>query len=90
MHASFPAHGSSKPLTSAGLLLVGKNLLVAIEVQELHVVEIIFPAEPFGDKAVDVEVLAIVHALAAARTDAVLAFCQSPLSAAKVGLSANR
>ena len=62
---AFPAHGSSNPLTSSGLLLVGECLLVAEEVQELLIVLVARPAQTFGLDAVDLKVFAVVQVLAA-------------------------
>ncbi len=72
---AFPAHGSSKPLTSSGLLLVGKGLLVADEVHELLIVRLARSAETAGLAIVKLKMLVVVQAFATARADAFLTPC---------------
>ena len=84
---AFPAHGSSNPLASSGLLLVGECLLVTKEVQELLIVLVSRPTQTCGFDAMDMKVLVVVQALAASWTEAFLPFRQIGLPAAEIGMS---
>src|ERR1700738_3194509 len=70
VHASFPAHGSSKPLTIPVALFLREDLKVTKKMHQPLIVEVRRAAEPSRLDMMDGEVLVVMDRLAAASAKA--------------------
>lgn len=87
MLASFPAHGSSKPLAIPFTPLGREGLKMAVEVHETLVVECTFSTKARCHDMVSAQGLVVVQGLAAAEAHASLFLGKDLLPTGKLGMS---